>query len=117
ALYVLIQALVVFWLGQAPADSGSPATKFLLEVALMTAFACLLFRWLFSGAVRSLHLMMLVGIIFGLLFRSLSSFIIRLIDPNEFLVLQDRMFASFNAVRVDLLLVSAVTVAVVSVVG
>ena len=40
--------------------------------------------------------MMLVGIIFGLLFRSLSSFVVRLIDPNEFLVLQDRMFANFN---------------------
>ena len=40
--------------------------------------------------------MMLVGIIFGLLFRSLSSFVIRLIDPNEFLVLQDRMFANFT---------------------
>ena len=38
--------------------------------------------------------MMLVGIIFGLLFRSLSSFVVRLIDPNEFLVLQDRMFAN-----------------------
>jgi len=103
ALYLLIQAVVVFGFGQAAATANHPVAAFLLEVCAMTAFACLLFRWLFSDAVRSLHLMMLVGIIFGLLFRSLSSFVVRLIDPNEFLVLQDRMFASFNSVRVELL--------------
>lgn len=103
ALYLLIQAVVVFGFGQAAATVSHPVAAFLLEVCAMTAFACLLFRWLFSDAVRSLHLMMLVGIIFGLLFRSLSSFVVRLIDPNEFLVLQDRMFASFNSVRVELL--------------
>ena len=103
ALYLLIQAIVVFGFGQAAATASHPVAAFLLEVCAMTAFACLLFRWLFSDAVRSLHLMMLVGIIFGLLFRSLSSFVVRLIDPNEFLVLQDRMFASFNSVRVELL--------------
>nr|WP_312428400.1 iron chelate uptake ABC transporter family permease subunit [Achromobacter sp.] len=103
ALYLLIQAVVVFGFGQAAATASHPVAAFLLEVCAMTAFACLLFRWLFSDAVRSLHLMMLVGIIFGLLFRSLSSFVVRLIDPNEFLVLQDRMFASFNSVRVELL--------------
>ena len=97
ALYLLIQALVVYVFGQAAVATGHPVAAFLLEVGVMTAFACLLFRWLFADAVRSLHLMMLVGIIFGLLFRSLSSFVIRLIDPNEFLVLQDRMFANFGA--------------------
>ncbi len=103
ALYLLIQAVVVLGFGQAAATASHPIAAFLLEVCAMTAFACLLFRWLFSDAVRSLHLMMLVGIVFGLLFRSLSSFVVRLIDPNEFLVLQDRMFASFNSVRIELL--------------
>lgn len=103
ALYLLIQAVVVFGFGQAATAANHPMAAFLLEVGAMTAFACLLFRWLFSDAVRSLHLMMLVGIVFGLLFRSLSNFVVRLIDPNEFLVLQDRMFASFNSVRVALL--------------
>lgn len=114
ALYLLIQAVVVFGFGQAAAAASHPVAAFLLEVCAMTAFACLLFRWLFSDAVRSLHLMMLVGIIFGLLFRSLSNFVVRLIDPNEFLVLQDRMFASFNSVRVELLPIALAAVFVAS---
>jgi len=103
ALYLLIQAVVVYAFGQAAATASHPVAAFALEVGAMTLFACVLFRWLFGDAARSLHLMMLVGIIFGLLFRSLSSFMMRLIDPNEFLVLQDRMFASFNSVRTGLL--------------
>lgn len=112
ALYLLIQSVVVFGFGQAAGAVSHPVAAFVLEVCAMTAFACLLFRWLFTDVVRSLHLMMLVGIIFGLLFRSLSSFVVRLIDPNEFLVLQDRMFANFNSVRTGLLPIALTAVAV-----
>lgn len=111
ALYLLIQSVVVFGFGQAAGAVNHPVAAFVLEVCAMTAFACLLFRWLFTDAVRSLHLMMLVGIIFGLLFRSLSSFVVRLIDPNEFLVLQDRLFANFNSVRTELLPIALAAVA------
>lgn len=104
ALYVLIQSLMVLGLGLGLQSPGldSPL-KFIAEVAIMTGLACLLFRWLFTGAANSLHRMMLVGIVFGLLFRSLSSFVMRLIDPNEFMILQDRMFASFNTIHTGLL--------------
>lgn len=112
ALYILIQALIVLTLGLDPLAGGlSASTRFALEVVAMIGFACLLFRWLFTSAAHSLHLMMLVGIIFGLLFRSLSSFVIRLIDPNEFAVLQDRMFATFNTIQTGLLPWALVAVA------
>ncbi|AKQ54450.1 iron ABC transporter permease [Bordetella hinzii] len=114
ALYVAIQAAIVYGFGLAALNAQEPAWQFLLEAGAMAGFACLLFRWLFTGAAQSLHLMMLVGIVFGLLFRSLSSFAIRLIDPNEFLVLQDRMFASFNSVRTSLLPLAAAAALLVS---
>jgi len=118
ALYILIQASIVLGLGLDPlGNHDNAALKFAAEVVLMTGFAYLLFRFLFTGAVQSLHLMMLVGIVFGLLFRSLSSFIVRLIDPNEFVVLQDRMFASFNTTKNELLLVSVLAIAAASLVA
>jgi iron complex transport system permease protein len=55
--------------------------------------------------------------VFGVLFRSLSGFMQRIIDPNEFLVVQDRLFASFNRVDGELLVISAVIVLAVSAVG
>ena len=117
ALYVLIQTTAIFFISVDGLAQVDPRLKFAAEVAIMVLLAWLLFRWLFSGGTRSLHLTMLVGIVFGILFRSLTGFMMRLIDPNEFLVLQDRLFASFNLVAKDLLLVSALAVAAVSVVG
>ena len=49
---------------------------------------------------------LLVGMICGTFFSSLSSFMQMVIDPNEYLVLQNKLFASFNNVNVDILLFS-----------
>ncbi len=117
ALYTLIQAVVIFWFGMTAGGQWGMTGKFVLEVGVMTVFACLLFQWIFSGASHSLHLLLLVGIVFGLLFRSLSGLMVRMIDPNEFLFLQDKMFASFNAIRTNLLLASVVMVGGVSLIG
>lgn len=118
ALYLLIQAVIIFSLGINPlTETGNPNLRFAFEVIMMTGFAVLLFRALFNGAAHSLHLMLLAGIVFGLLFRSLSSFVMRLIDPNEFMVLQDRMFASFNAIQTGLLWVSAIAIGLASIVA
>lgn len=115
ALYMLIQAVIIFSLGINPlTETGNVNLRFAVEVVLMTGFACLLFRALFNGAANSLHLMLLAGIVFGLLFRSLSSFVMRLIDPNEFMTLQDRMFASFNTIQTGLLWVAALAIALAS---
>ncbi|MDH2326028.1 iron chelate uptake ABC transporter family permease subunit [Cereibacter sp. SYSU M97828] len=117
ALFVLIQTMVVFFLGSVALVAVDPVPKFLAEVVVMTAFAGLLFRWLFLGAERSLHLMVLVGIVFGILFRNLSAFMARLLDPNEQVTLQDALFASFNQIDATLLWVSCVIVAAVSLLG
>lgn len=111
ALYALIQTVLVFFLGAHLVSTIDPRIMFVGECAAMILFSCLLYYWLFSGALRSLHLLMLVGIIFGILFRSISGFLQRVIDPNEFVVLQDRLFASFNTIDTSLLGISAVMVA------
>ena len=68
----------------------------------MMLFAGGLFWWLFMVANRSLHLLVLVGIV-GLMLCGLTSLLQRVMDPVEFSVLQDAGFASFNAIPRDLL--------------
>lgn len=114
ALYVLVQTSVVFFAGAQALALADPHMRFLLEVGLMTGFSWLLFRWLFLGGERSLHLLVLVGIVFGILFRSLANFMQRLLDPNAFQVLQDSLFASFSSVDTTLLGVSIVLVLLAS---
>ncbi|MBG6182393.1 iron complex transport system permease protein [Arthrobacter sp. CAN_A214] len=114
ALYVLIQTMLVFALGGGALLSLSDPLRFGIEVVLMIGFSFLLYRWLFTGGGKSLHLMLLVGIVFGTMFRGFSSLLQRLIDPSEFLILQDLFFASFNNVDGILLGCAGTAVALVS---
>jgi iron complex transport system permease protein len=117
ALYVLIKTAVVFFLGVGALTAIDSQLQFVVEVVAMVGFSTLLFRWLFLGEERSLHLLVLVGIIFGILFRSLSQLMQRMLDPGAFNVLQDTLFASFATTDPTLLGISTVIVLAVSVVG
>ncbi|ANW33342.1 enterobactin ABC transporter permease [Ketogulonicigenium vulgare] len=108
ALYILLQTMLIASLGSVAVSRMDSTLLYGIEVVLMLVFSGLLFRWLFIGHERSLHLLVLVGIIFGTFFRSLSGFVQRILDPNEFQVLQDMFFSSFNIVDRSLLGFSAV---------
>ncbi len=114
ALYALIQVGSVFLLGGLTVAAANPYLKFFVELGAMVAFSALLFFWLFSGRQRSLHLMVLVGIVIGTLFRSISGFMFRIIDPNEFQRVQDQLFASFNSVHTDLIPIAMAIIACVT---
>ena len=117
ALYILLQTFLAFTIGTQALLTMGAGTRFLMEVVLMVGFSWVLYRWLFIGGGRSLHLVLLIGIVFGTLFRGISSLLQRLIDPSEFIVLQDLFFASFNNVDSSLLGVSAVAILAASVAG
>lgn len=105
-LYVLIQTAIAYFLGAQMLALMDPNLAFALKLVLMVGFSGILFQWLFLSGDRSLYLLILVGIVMGVFFRSLSNFMARMLDPNAFQVLQDTMFASFNDVDTTLLGVS-----------
>ncbi len=116
ALYMLIQTVAVFFLGSATLVSIDERVRFGIEVSAMVAFSLALYWWLFIAADRGLHLLVLIGIVFGVMFGSVTNLLQRVIDPTEFVVLQDIGFASFNAVDETLLGVTTLLVVAVSVV-
>lgn len=114
-LFVLIQTLIVFLFGALALSSADPRLLFAGQVAVMVVFAGLLYRWLFGRDGRDLFVLVLAGVVCGTLFGSLSSLAARLINPNDFVVLQDSLFASFNQVDPALLGLSAALVAAMAV--
>jgi len=110
ALYVLVQTGLVFLLGGLGYSTLLPEAKFTLEVLLLTGAALTLFGTLLGSGMPDLFRMLLVGVVFGVFFRSLTSLLQRLIDPNEFAVVQGAFFASFNRLDTELLLASAVLI-------
>lgn len=102
SLYMLLQNALVFSLGSANLSVYKNDINFLITLACMVVFSLGLYKILFSSD-KSIYLIMLLGLIFGTLFSTLSSFFEILIDPDEFMVIQGRMFASFDNVAFDVL--------------
>lgn len=106
ALYVFCQTGLVFALGGIGFASLSSDWKFAGEVLAMMALSLLLFLPMLRRG-SEMMLMILTGVVLGLLFRSLTSLIARLIDPNDFAVAQGASFASFGAIDGRLLLLTS----------
>ncbi|MFD1864873.1 iron chelate uptake ABC transporter family permease subunit [Planococcus chinensis] len=111
SLYMLLQTLLIFFLGSDHITILNKQVNFMLSIGVMVIFALLFYRLLFKGDNQPIYFLLLIGIIFGTFFSSISTFLQVLIDPNEFLVVQDRMFASFNNVNADLVWTSLVIIA------
>ncbi len=112
SLYQLIQTGAAFFFGTFAVLQLDVRLRFAIEVTVMLTFAGLLYRWLFGKDDRDLYVLVLVGIVMGTMFSSLTSLVSRLIDPNEFITLQDRLFANFSTVNQDLLFVSFAVIGV-----
>lgn len=108
SLYVLIQSLLLFFLGMLSYVTLPTVGKFAFEVAVMMMLSVILFRFLFTKHNQDLTRLILVGVIFGTLFRSLSYMVARMINPDEFVTVQAQSYASFTAVNVNLLITSVV---------
>lgn len=102
SLYLLLQTVVIFLLGSDHITVVNKQVNFILSVVAMVLFALVLYRFLFKGGKRPIYFLLLVGIIVGTFFESISTFFQVLIDPNEFMLVQDKMFASFNNVSSEL---------------
>ncbi|MEM8786900.1 MAG: iron chelate uptake ABC transporter family permease subunit [Pseudomonadota bacterium] len=106
ALYVLLLTIAVFLLGGQSVVRLPAQAVFLTTAAALIGAALLLFGTLLLHARGDLLRMVLTGIIFGVLFRSLTGFLQRLIDPNEFSVIQVASYARFNDLETDLVLIA-----------
>ena len=103
ALYVLLQTGLVAALGVAGFAGLPGAATFLAEVAAMSLLAVLLFGTLLGRGAKDIPRTILTGVILGILFRSLSTFLARIMDPNAYAVVQSVSVASFGSIDAALL--------------
>ncbi|MFJ5716069.1 iron chelate uptake ABC transporter family permease subunit [Neobacillus sp. NPDC093127] len=115
SLYLLLQTLIIFFLGSGHMIVVNKQVNFLLSAGVMVLFALLLYRFLFKKGGQSIYFLLLVGIIVGTFFSSISTFFQVLIDPNEFQIVQDRMFASFNNINADLVWLALIIIGLVTI--
>lgn len=103
SVYSFIQTLVVFVFGSTSIVMTNKNLNFILSLIGMLIISTLLYKFVFGKNNNGIMHLLLVGLILGTFFSSLTSFIQVIIDPNEYLTLQSKLIASFNNVNTDIL--------------
>lgn len=117
AVFILFQAFIVFLYGDKTFQVVQENTNFLFSVILMFGFALALYLIVFRKKQTHVYFLLLVGLILGAIFSSMTSFLELIIDPNEFAFIQKYLFASFNNINTDLLGISALALLISLVIG
>lgn len=110
SLYMFIQTFIVFMFGATNITVINDNVNFVLATTVMVGFSFLLFKMLFLKEKSNIFLLLLVGIIFGTLFQSMSSFMQIMIEPKAYMAVQDKMFASFNSINNKIMTASIIAV-------
>lgn len=110
SLYVLLQTTVVFLLGSSSVIISNGNINFIITISAMLIFSSVIYKFLFKGGNKNIFTLLLVGVVCGTLFQSLTTFMQVLIDPVEFQVVQDKMQASFNNINTNLLFISSIVI-------
>lgn len=110
SLYILVQTIIVFLVGVDNTLITNKSNNFLLSVAVMVIASFILYKKLFEKANNNIFFLLLVGMIFGTLFKSLSTFMQVVIDPNEYAALQNNLYASFGNVNTNILFIAGIII-------
>lgn len=116
SLYTLMQTLMVVVFGGEVLARTEGLPKVIAQTLLMVAFATILYRWLFSGRFGNLYVLLLVGVVLGMAFSSVSTFLQRLLSPTDYDLLSTRLFGRMSNVDADYLPFAALVCVAVGVV-
>lgn len=105
SLYLFLQTVIVFFLGSTSHFITNNMLNFLITCGIMMFSSVLFYKIIFVKGKQNVLFLLLLGTVLSTFFRSISSFLQMVIDPNEFLVIQNKMFASFNNIQTDLILI------------
>lgn len=107
SIYLFVKVLPVFLLGTQATMVTNVYINFLITLITMVLFALFLFKGIFKIGNASVYFILLVGVVLGTFFRSITGFIQLIMNPDDFLAVQSAMFASFEASNSKLVLVSS----------
>ena len=113
SLYVFVQTVLFFLLGGAQALGQVSLGSFLMNVFLMVFLSTSLSYFLLRKNQSDLFLLLMIGMILGTFFSSISTFLQVIMDPNEYDLLQGKLFASFGNVNSQYLIFVGVAVLII----
>lgn len=112
AVYLFSKVLILFIFGASSIFITNFYLNFAVTLVVMTIFALILFEGIFKYGQFSVYFILLIGVILGTFFRSITGFLELLINPEDFLVVQSAMFANFDGANPTLVTLSAIALTI-----
>lgn len=110
SFYVLIQTLYLFFTNRFIGTTTSPLFEFLIVLLMQGVFFFFLQPALQRLLKQSFVFILLICMALGTLFKSLSTFLQVLMDPNEYDQLQGKLFPSFQRINHSILLLATLLI-------
>lgn len=106
SVYLFIQTVIVFMYGDKTFQVLTGNENFGISIFFMMLFSLGIYFLIFKQEKNNIYFLLLVGLVLGTLLSSLSSFMQLVIDPDEYSIVENKMFASFNKINTNLLLLA-----------
>ncbi|UXR78183.1 MULTISPECIES: iron chelate uptake ABC transporter family permease subunit [unclassified Staphylococcus] len=116
AVYLFSKVLILFVFGTGSIFVTNFYLNFSISLVAMVIFALVLFEGIFRVGQFSVYFILLIGVILGTFFRSITGFFELLINPEDFLVVQSAMFANFDASNPKLVTICGVILVILLIV-
>ncbi len=106
AIYLVIVTLMLFFRNSLNLPTVSPTIMFVIQLILMIIITVSLYSVLLRRTNTRVYLLLLLGLILGTFLRSIVSMLTAVMDPNEFIIVQDAQMASFSLLDKQSLILS-----------
>lgn len=110
SLYVFMQTIYLFFASKFIGNTSHPLLEFILVLLIQCSFFFCLQPALKKLLQQGFVFILLICMALGTLFRSASTFLQVLMDPNEYDKLQTKLFPSFQRMNMDILSVATIII-------
>ena len=110
SLYVFMQTIYIFFASKFIGNTSHPLLEFILVLLIQCGFFFCLQPALKKLLQQRFLFILLICMALGTLFRSASTFLQVLMDPNEYDKLQTKLFPSFQRMNMDILSVATIII-------
>ncbi len=110
SLYVLTHTLIFIILGASSIFAYSNTIGFVIDILVMGVVSTIIYSYLFKRTKYNVLYVLLIGTVLSTLFSSISNSLTRIMDPNEFASLQNKLIAGFDNVNSSILVIAIVLI-------
>lgn len=108
AIYSLIVTIIILMFSKFNIPQPDRLIVFIIQLIIMVLVSVNLFIYIFKKTDNNLFLLLLTGLVIGTLLRSFNSMLTTVMDPDQFMAVQDAKTASFNLIDKQSLILTAI---------